>query len=64
MLYANFKFRRAFHDAVCCAKFRSFQSLLFFACFARTEVPFLGLSCNSTLVKETRIVDSIEIKNL
>ena len=40
MLFVNFKSRRAFHDMVYCAKFRNFQSLLFFCVLTRTEVLF------------------------
>ena len=44
-----------------CAKFRSFQSLLYFACLQELKYRFKA-SCNSTLVKETHEVNSIEIK--
>ena len=40
MLHADFKFRRAFYNVVYCAKFRSFQSLLYFACLQELKYRF------------------------
>ena len=61
MLYADFKFRRALYNVVYCAQFRSFQSLLYFACLQELKYRF-KTSRNLTLLKETREVNSIENK--